>query len=228
MVYRDITTIIKDMRTSLSKIAKRASAITLLLITLFALPTSAQGVAEVWLDKATEKLQNKGAEISFRIDEDGMRLSGKLLMEGNKFYYDAETIKIWYDGTTQWTLQTDAGYSELYISAPNVEDLQLINPYLLLNHYKDLYTIADGGEKIVHGKPTHKIELMPNDENQEVANVDLYIYSDGNLAAIDLTSSSGYSYEIEVRSMRSGLTFPKNTFTYQEKEYPADEIIDMR
>jgi hypothetical protein len=28
--------------------------------------------------------------------------------------------------------------------------------------------------------------------------------------------------------MRNGLTFPKQTFTYSEKAFPADEVIDMR
>ena len=188
---------------------------------------SAQGVADVWINKTIEKLQNKGSEISFRIDEDGMRLSGKLLMDDNKFFYDAGTIKIWFDGTTQWTLQTDAGYSELYINEPNLEDLQIINPYLLLKHYKDFFTISDGGEKSINGKLAHMVKLNAID-NSVVSSVNVYIANDNTPIAVELVLPDGMVYKIEMRSMRNGLTFPKNTFTYPEKEYPANEVIDMR
>lgn len=215
------------MNTKTNNTKNSMRGIILCLMTLVASVASAQGTAEVWLNKAIQKMQDKGTEISFRIDEDGMRFSGKLLMEGNKFYYDAETIKIWYDGTTQWTLQTDVGYSELYISEPDIEDLQIINPYLLLKHYKDFYTIADGGEKTIHGKLTHMVELESNDDSQ-IAAVNVYITTENTPAALDLVLPDGMVYEVEVRSMRSGLTFPKNTFTYQADTYPADEVIDMR
>ena len=47
--------------------------------------TMAQGAAEVWINKVTTQLQNKGAEINFRINEEGIRISGKLLMEGKTY-----------------------------------------------------------------------------------------------------------------------------------------------
>ena len=34
---------------------------------------AAQGVAEVWLNKAVEQFQNKGVEVVFRINEEGMK-----------------------------------------------------------------------------------------------------------------------------------------------------------
>lgn len=216
------------MQTTSSKTAKGASIITFLVMMLFALPTSAQGVAEVWLNKALQKLQNKGAEMSFRIDGEGMSFSGKLLMEENKFHYDSETIKIWYDGTTQWTLQSDAGYRELYISQPDLEDLQIINPCLLLKHYKEFFTITDGGEKTIHGKLTHMVTLNAISDNSQITDINVYIDNYGVPVFLELMLLDGMEEEVEIRSMRDGLTFPKNTFTYSEKDYPADEVIDMR
>ena len=58
-----------------------ASFIMCLVMLFTASPLSAQGVAEVWLNKAAEKLRNKGTEIMFRIHEDGINISGKLLMD---------------------------------------------------------------------------------------------------------------------------------------------------
>ena len=201
--------------------------ITLFVLVLIPSTLSAQGVAEIWLNKATEKFKNKGSEISFRINEEGIRLSGKLLIDGERFFYDTEEMKIWYDGTTQWTLQMGSGYNELYINNPTPEEQQNINPYILLSNYKEHFTIADGGRKD-NGKPVHKIIMTPKDMSLAPASINVFLDSDAMLTSLEFIASDEATYKIEVRSMRNGLTFPKDTFTYPEKEFPADEIIDMR
>lgn len=202
--------------------------IALTLMILGVAPTAAQGVAEVWLDKAAEKLQYKGTEIMFRINEEGIRISGKLLIDSQKFVYDTDDMKIWYDGTTQWTLQMASGYNELYINNPSIEEQHSINPYLLLSSYKEYFTATDGGEKNLNGKPVHLVKLQANNKHQEAGSVNLYMTSDGTLAQLEFIAQDGQLYKIEIRSMRSGLTFPKDTFTYQSNEYPADEVVDLR
>ena len=205
-----------------------ASIITCLVMLFAASPVSAQGAAEVWLNKATEKLRNKGTEIAFRIHEEGVNISGKLLMDGEKFLYDTKEIKIWYDGITQWTLQMGNGYNELYINNPTPEEQQSINPYLLLSNYKEHFTTTDGGATTLRGKPVHLVVLKAKYEGQEPETINIYISGDSNLAAIEFTSSSELDFKIEVRSMRNGLTFPKGTFTFQAEGHQVDEIIDMR
>lgn len=206
-----------------------ASVIMCIMMLFVALPTSAQGAAEVWLNKAADKLRNKGAEISFRVSEEGIQhISGKLLMDGEKFFYDTDEMKIWYDGTTQWTLQMGSDYNELYINNPSIEEQRNINPYLLLNSYKAHFTVVDGGEKTYNGKPVHMVTLKPNDNSLEGTSFNIYITSDGNLTLLELIASDDQAYKIEIRSMRNALTFPKETFTYSSKDFPADEVVDMR
>lgn len=222
---------IDNMQTTINTHSRKRAAtgaIICLIMLIFASPASAQSVAEVWLNKAAEKLRNKGTEITFRIKEEGVRISGKLLMDGSKFVYDTEEMKIWYDGTTQWTLQMRDGYNELYINSPTVEDQQSINPYLLLNNYKENFNITDGGEKSFGGNLTHMVTLKANNDSQEIKNLNIYIASDGMLSLLEIIAPDGHPYKIEVRSMRNGLTFPKNTFTYQPESYSADEVIDLR
>lgn len=199
-----------------------------LVMMLMAMPTSAQGATEVWLHKATEKLQNKGCEITFRVNEEGMRFGGKLLIDGPCFAYDSEEMKIWYDGTTQWTLQMGSGYNELYISNPTPEEQKSINPYLLLRDYETTFDVTDLGERNCNGKLTHVVGLDSREAGYEPSHVDVCLQSDGTLAALIINTSSGPPVKIEVRSMRNGLTFTKGTFTYQAEKYPADEVIDMR
>ena len=214
------------METTFPNLLKRlAIGITIMILTL---PVSAQGVAEVWLNKAAEKLRNKGTEITFRIHEEGVRISGKLLMDGDKFLYDTDEMKIWYDGLTQWTLQVGDDYNELYINNPSIEEQRSINPYVLLNSYKEHFNITDGGERKHNDKLVHMVTLSPKGESQEVTSFNIYITSEGDLALLELIAPNGQLYKIDVRSMRNALTFPRETFTYPSKDYPADEIIDMR
>ena len=195
---------------------------------MLTLPLSAQGTAEVWINKAVALFQNKGAEVIFHINEEGFHLNGKLLMEGNSYHFDTDEMKVWFDGTTQWTMQFDDDYKELYISNPSPEDQQSINPYLLLKNYKKHFTASDGSEKMMSGKPVHEVILTAKDDQQELTSLRVYIKSDGHIAALLLDFPDDREYKIDVRSMRSGLTFPKNTFIYQPENHPVDEVIDMR
>ena len=200
----------------------------ILLAILAAQSVSAQGVAEVWLNKAVEQFQNKGVEVVFRINEEGFHIGGKLLMDGNSYHFDTDEMKVWYDGTTQWTMQFDDDYTELYIGNPTLEDQQSINPYLVLKNYKNHFTASDGSEKMMGGKPVHEVILTAKDNRQELSALHVYIKSDGSLSALHLIFPDERVYKVDVRSMRSGLTFPKQTFTYSEQTFPADEVIDMR
>lgn len=208
---------------------QRIRSILLILCTiLLAMPLSAQGLAEVWLQKAADKFKQKGVDISFRINEDGVRLSGRLLIEGKKFCFLTDEMRIWYDGTTQWTLQLDNEYSELYINEPTPEEQQSINPYLLLDSYQENFNATDGGEKTINGKLLYLVHLKAKNDRQELSDLNIYLNNDGTPAALELIFPDERKYKIEVRSMRNGLTFPQHTFTYQEKDNPADEVIDMR
>ena len=137
-------------------------------------------------------------------------------------------MKIWYDVTTQWTLLMGSGYNELYINNPTPEEQQNINPYLLLNNYKEHFTTADGGAKTRGGKPVHQVILKAKHEGQEPSCVNVYITSDAFLDAIEFASSGNINFKIDVRSMRNGLTFAKDTFTFPADSYKVDEVIDMR
>lgn len=203
-----------------------------ILFTLFSVfifqPLLAQGPAEVWLKKAASKFEQKGVDLSFRINEDGARLSGRLLIEGRKFCFLTDEMKIWYDGTTQWTLQFDDDYSELYINEPTLDEQQSINPYLLLGSYQEHFTATDEGEKNINGQLLHYVVLEAKDDQQELSQLGLYLDSEATPVALVLTFPDERKYKIEVRSLRNGLTFAQHTFSYNPKDYPAAEIIDMR
>ena len=109
----------------------------LLFTCFFALLTSnAQDnrIAEKILDKVSVFLSNpEGVRIDFTGSENGY-----LIMKGEKFYLNNQSIQSWYDGKTQWSYLTDN--KEVNISSPTKEEIQAISPYHLLKRYKSNYT----------------------------------------------------------------------------------------
>lgn len=216
------------MKITESRLCNATRLVVLWGILFTATSVMAQGSADVWLQRASSILQQKGVEIAFRINDDDFRMNGKLLMHGDSYLFDSPDMKIWFDGTTQWTLQIDGDFSELYISNPAIEDQQSVNPYLLLKNYQKSFTATDGGDKTINGQLLHKVMLTAKDTRQELAGLNVYLKGNGELAAMTLIFPDEREVKIGVRSLRNGLTFPKGTFTYSETEYPVEEVIDMR
>ena len=79
-------------------------------------PVYSQMNAEKWLDKASSLFKNKGVELNFQLNEDGVKMDGTLMMEGNSYLFNTDEMKVWFDGKTQWTLQVSHTFTELYIS----------------------------------------------------------------------------------------------------------------
>ena len=115
--------------------------------------------AEV-LDKVLEDLSdNKGIRADFGGSETGF-----LLLKGEKFYLNNGNIQSWYDGKTQWSYVVAT--EEVNISHPTLEELQGINPYLILMRYKTDFNYAYKGIQTRNGVNGHEIVLTPKHSGQ--------------------------------------------------------------
>lgn len=100
-----------------------------LFFSLFGLVAYAQ-TADV-LDKSIERLQAKeGLQVCFRMTLEDVTTDCTYYAEGQRFYYDSEEVKAWYDGTDLWVYVKQSG--EVNLSTPHKEDLMEINPLLNL------------------------------------------------------------------------------------------------
>ena len=110
--------------------------------------------------KAAEVLDNVLEDLSkssgIRVDFGGSE-TGFLLLKGEKFYLNNGSIQSWYDGKTQWSYLADT--EEVNISHPTQEELQGINPYLILMRYKSDFNYAYKGNGTRNGVKGHEIIL---------------------------------------------------------------------
>ena len=175
--------------------------------------------AEV-LDKVLEDLSDNGIRADFEGSETGF-----LLLKGEKFYLNNGNVQSWYDGKTQWSYLADT--EEVNISHPTLEELQGINPYLILMRYKTDFNYAYKGSQTRNGVKGHEIVLTPkHSEQSEVIRV--FISKTYHPLAMKMEQNGQTLSEINVTSYRTDQKLEDGMFKFNRSLFPNAEIIDMR
>ena len=176
--------------------------------------------AEV-LDKVLEDLsKSSGIRAEFGGSETGF-----LLLKGEKFYLNNGNIQSWYDGKTQWSYVADT--EEVNISHPTLEELQGINPYLILMRYKTDFNYTYKGSHTRNGVKGHEIVLTPKHSNNREL-IRIFISQDHRPLAMKMEQNGQTVSEINVTNYQIDLKLTKERFSFDRNLYPNAEIIDLR
>ena len=176
--------------------------------------------AEV-LDKVLEDLSKSGG---IRADFGGSE-TGFLLLKGEKFYLNNGNIQSWYDGKTQWSYVADT--EEVNISHPTLEELQGINPYLILIRYKADFNYTYKGSQTRNGVKGHEIILTPkHSEHSEIIRV--FVSTTYQPLAMKMEQNGKVLSEINVTSYKINQKLEDGMFRFNKSLFPNAEIIDMR
>ena len=173
------------------------------------------------LDKVLEELrESSGIRADFGGTENGF-----LLLKGEKFYLNNGSIQSWFDGKNQWSYVADT--EEVNISHPTSEELQSINPYYILNNYKNEYTYQYKGSLTRNGIKGHEIVLAPKQAGgQEV--IRFFISKSNQPLALRFEKNGQTLSEINVTSYQGNQQLKDEIFRFNRSLYPNAEIIDMR
>ena len=176
--------------------------------------------AEV-LDKVlAEWSESSGIRADFIGSENGF-----LLIKGKKFYLNNGSIQSWYDGKTQWSYVADT--EEVNISNPTNEELQSINPYLILMRYKMDFDYIYKGAQTRNGVKGHEIVLTPKHSvNREVFRV--FISQKHQPLAMKMEQDGRTLSEINVINYQDDQKLQDGMFRFNKSLYPNAEIIDLR
>ncbi|MDR1981324.1 MAG: hypothetical protein LBQ39_06885 [Tannerellaceae bacterium] len=192
---------------------------------------SAQNANDIVEKAVTAFHSSNGIEASFVIRTQSPTLTesveGTIHMKGEKFVLVTPDIRIWYNGTAQWTYMEQAG--EVNISAPAGEELQYINPILLLSSSKKSFTAVYKGEGTApNGKAAYTVELTPKKKG-EIVKVELQLekYS-GMPAHMVVRTKNGIQHTIQITGIKSGVNRPDSFFSFNPADYPGVEVIDLR
>ena len=202
----------------------------MILLAAFALHTSAQSPRKV-LDATAARLTKSGdVKAQFKATQfngttpEG-EAQGTMLMSGTRFYMKTEQVTAWFDGKTQWSLMQ--GSREVNVSEPDEDDLQEMNPALLVNIYKQGFNYRMS-KSTLRGRPTYVVHLWPSRKDTDYSD----IFVDVDQATYDplciRAKRNGNWVRLSILTFQTGLQLPAATFTFPKQDYPDIEVIDLR
>ncbi len=153
--------------------------------------------------------------------------SGNICLKGDKFLLDAEGIKTWFDGRTQWSYV--ANTDEVNVAEPTSDELQGMNPYAFLSIYKKGYNLKLGNKSTYAGKSAYEVILTAKDKKQDIQCIILYVTKD-NLEplCVSMGQRGGNSVAVRINFYQTGLSYSDSMFTFNKKDYPSAEYVDLR
>ena len=177
--------------------------------------------AQELLMKAEKSIMDGGViHASFEGD-----LQGEIILKGEKFHLNSNGIQSWYDGKTQWSYSEDT--QEVNISTPTPEEIQSINPYSLMQTYKNGYKCLYMGESLFSGTSTFQVMLLP-EKKGDIESITLYLTKDYLPKAIRIKPYGQAETEILIKSCRLHQPNDESIFTFNKRDFPDADIIDMR
>ena len=165
--------------------------------------------------------QAGGVSIAFDGDQ-----QGTLLLDGKCFMLSINDVKSWFDGTTQWSYLVQS--EEVNISSPTPDELQTVNPFILLSMYKAGFDCSYQGTETYMGMTLQRVKLVPTDKKSEIKHILVSSDSKNQIRRLSITDNSDNVQQIDVTAYRSGMNFDITTFRFDHKKHPDVEVIDLR
>lgn len=208
--------------------------LTLLLLLTATLSIQAQQMPNAVLKSISEKLEKDCCITADLILTDntsyavlGNNTKGSLKISKECFVIDVALFRLWFDGTTLWTMNTMNGYEEIYVTSPDKEEAALFNPINIFkqpgltvttNADKDgLKSISVTSQQLVIGDINLQLEVLYNPDTYRIERV----------TGMDRFNQS-QNIAIAIKNYKSGLELNKETFQCPVSNYPDAEIVDMR
>lgn len=190
---------------------------------LAALVTFAQSPSAM-LDKCVAATNAAGGiTANYSITTPDGTSNGTLAMQGDKFRIISPEAKSWYDGKTQWSWSPLT--SEVNITAPTADELQMTNPLAAAQHFKSAFNLKRAKAKTAN---TYVIKLTPK-KKDNIKTLWLYFDEKTSLlrtARFEMKDKSLYIIKITGYKHKS---LPASTFTFDKSQVPAGtEVVDLR
>jgi len=130
------------------------------------------------------------------------------------------------DGKSQWTYVKKDKEVELN-SVDHSEDN--LNPARLFTVYEHGYKYIYNGEQKIDGKICQVIDLTPEDAKKQFFKVRLSIdKAKKQIYSALIFDKSGAKYTYVIRTFTPNPKLPETLFTFDKKNYPGIEVVDLR
>lgn len=168
----------------------------------------------------------KGLAVKYSMTGSAGNASGEIAMQGNKFCITSSNMICWYNGKTQWSYSSMS--NEVSIMEPTANELQIVNPMLVISNFQKSYTATLGKSS---SATASVIILKPkNAKTAQYSSVALTVNKKTYLPSkIIATLKDKSKITISLSGYKTGCNFPASTFVYDKKYVPAGvQVVDLR
>ena len=182
--------------------------------------TFAQTAKEV-LDKTAKAVSNpNGVSADFKMSGGMGNIGGTIAVKGKKFQATTSLATVWFDGKTMWTYMKKN--EEVNITTPNDAQLQKINPYNFINLYKSGYDIT-----MNQSSTAYTVHLTAQSQSNNIQ--ELFITVDKkSYHPTQVKMLQGKKWTTFDISNLKAQTLADTKFTFNSKDFPSVEVIDLR
>lgn len=174
------------------------------------------------LDKTAAVVGSKnGASADFSLTSKKYgSVTGAIAIKGNMFHATTPEAIVWYNGKTQWSYMKKT--NEVNVNNPTEAQQMRMNPYKFITMYKTGYNIG-----ITDKGDSYWVHLIAQNKSKTVQ--ELYIRINKKSyrpSQIRMRQDSDWT-DISISNFKTK-KLPDSLFTFNAKDYPTAEVIDLR
>ncbi len=153
---------------------------------------------------------------------------GSIALKGQKYHVVLGNQEIMCDNKTVWTYNKET--KEVQVANYNPGE-QSMSPAKLFqpSFFDKEYIYAYKGERKEGGKNCDIIELTPRDKSKPIARIEMMIdKATSMIAGGNYWEKNGNKYAITISNIVQNAELPDGMFSWNPKEHPGVEVVDLR
>jgi outer membrane lipoprotein carrier protein len=169
---------------------------------------------------------NITCNLSNDVDKVNEEFKGKITVKGDKFRMVLPEQEVINNGATIWTYLPEAKEVNIDNYDPTSED---INPSKIHEVYKKGYKYLYLQDKTDGGVMCEEIDLVPEKKDAQYFKIKMFINKkEKTVQSFTLFDKGGNRYKYTVSKFTPNAKIEDSFFTFDPKNYPGVEVIDLR
>ena len=216
---------------------KKFISIALGCVLLFSAQAQAQNdpKAKSILEAVTKKVNSlKSLKANFSLNLTGGKAGkvtdnkkGSISLKGQKYHVLLSGQEIICDNKTVWTYNKET--KEVSVSTYNPDEQTISPAKLFTNFYDKEYNYTYKGERKEQNKNCAVIELTPHDAKKKFTKIELLVDKTSNIiTGGKIWEKNGNIYQYAVSNFVADPVLPDTFFSWNQKEHPGVEVVDLR
>lgn len=160
------------------------------------------------------------------VDNINEEFKGKITVKGDKYRLALPEQEVINNGTTLWTYLPDANEVNIDNYDPNSED---VNPSKIFELYKKGFKYLYLKDETEAGVPCEVIDLVPEKKDAQYFKIRMNIAKkDKSVKSWTMFDKGGNKYKYTITKFNPEVKIEDSFFTYDPKQHPGVEVIDLR